>query len=348
MPSFHTARVAEILHERAGLQRVRVTFTPAGPEGDLAVVLTELIGAVAVGDDVICNTTAVALGLGTGGWHYVHWNLSRSDFERPGPDHVMKLRYTSLQFDAGTSELALADPPATLDGVPVVACLLHSQAMMVAATIRRLCPDARIAYVMTDGAALPLAVSDLAADARRSGVIDSTVTAGHAFGGDLEAVAMPSALTMARHHQAADVIVAGMGPGVAGTATTLGTTSTEAASVLDLARALGGAPILAVRASSGDSRPRHRGVSHHTDAVLRLTLARPLVAAVPDDLRSSPWSDRFELIELSEIEPPDPADVLGACGLSITTMGRDLAADPLFFAAASAAGALAAHHLPGR
>lgn len=353
MPSFHPARVTEIILERAGLQRVRAAFTgsDAGVNGDRAVVLTGLIGTVEVGDDVICNTTAVELGLGTGGWHYVHWNLARVRLDQPGPDHVMKLRYTSLQFDAGTSELALDDTPPTLEGIPVVACLLHSQAVMVAATIRYLRPDARIVYVMTDGAALPLAISDLAAAAVRTGVISATVTAGHAFGGDLEAVAVPSALTMARHHLSADVIVVGMGPGVAGTATTLGTTSTEAAAVLDAARALGGIPILAVRASSGDPRARHRGVSHHTDAVLRLTLAVPEVAAVPDELRASPWSDRFELVELDlpvATDPPDAGDVLTHLDLQITTMGRCLAEDPLFFAAACAAGSLAANHLPGR
>ena len=346
MPSFRTARVTEIIIERPGMQRVRVAFEPdadPAPDGDRAVVLTDLIGSVAVGDDVVCNTTAVQLHLGTGGWHYVHWNLARTEHHRPGPGHVMKLRYTSLQFDAGTSELSLTDPPPTLDSTPVVACLLHSQAMMVAATIRRLRPGARIVYVMTDGASLPLAISDVAAEARRLGVIDASVTAGHAFGGDLEAVAVPSALTMARHHLEADVIVVGMGPGVAGTATALGTTSVEAAAVLDATRALGGNPVLAVRASSGDARDRHRGVSHHTDAVLRLTLARPLVASVPDALRSNRWRDRFELVD---IEVPDAAGVLAASRLQITTMGRDIAADPLFFRAAAAAGALAVHHLP--
>ena len=34
-------------------------------------------GTVAVGDRVVLNTTAVELGLGTGGWHVVHWNTAR-------------------------------------------------------------------------------------------------------------------------------------------------------------------------------------------------------------------------------------------------------------------------------
>ena len=69
MPSFRTATVTEVLDERAGLQRVDTT------EGR-AYVLTQLTPPVAVGDEVVLNTTAVDLGLGTGGWHVVHWNLS--------------------------------------------------------------------------------------------------------------------------------------------------------------------------------------------------------------------------------------------------------------------------------
>ena len=51
------------------------------------------------------NTTAVDLGLGTGGWHVVHWNLARGRLvPSPGPGHIMKLRYTSLQVDTGGAE----------------------------------------------------------------------------------------------------------------------------------------------------------------------------------------------------------------------------------------------------
>ena len=128
MPSFRTATVDAVLAERAGLQRVTV-------DGERAYVLTELVGPVAVGDRVVVNTTAVELGLGTGGWHVVHWNLARDSWSHPGGGHVMKLRYTSLQADVGSAEedhgglLAEADD---LEGTPVVACGLHSQVPCVA------------------------------------------------------------------------------------------------------------------------------------------------------------------------------------------------------------------------
>ena len=47
-----------------------------------AYCLTDLIGPCAIGDRVVVNTTAVDLGLGTGGFDVVHWNLSRDGLGR--------------------------------------------------------------------------------------------------------------------------------------------------------------------------------------------------------------------------------------------------------------------------
>ena len=93
------------------------------------------------GDRVVVNTTAVDLGLGTGGSDIVHWNLARDAWSEPGPGHVMKLRYTSLQVDTGsTEELESYEPRAPLAAAPVVACALHSQVACVAAAFRHLAP----------------------------------------------------------------------------------------------------------------------------------------------------------------------------------------------------------------
>jgi hypothetical protein len=330
MPSFVTATVTEVLAERPGLTRVA---TDAGR----AYALVEVTGPVAVGDRVVLNTTAVEYGLGTGGWHVVHWNLARESWSRPGPGHIMKLRYTSLQHDAGAAEEDHPDLPSSLPGVPVVACSLHSQVAVVAAVVRHLRPGARIAYVMTDGAALPIALSDLVHALRERGVLDVTVTAGNAFGGDLEAVAVPSALALAHHVARADVVVAGMGPGVVGTASALGTTAVEVAAVLDAAAALGAQVALCARGSSADPRPRHRGVSHHVRTILGLAAVRPAVP-LPPELAG-------EMAGATVIEGPDAAAVLDGFDLAVTTMGRGPAEDPAFFAAASSAGAWAARRL---
>ena len=50
----------------------------------------------------------------------------------------------------------------------------------------------------TDAGALPAALSDLLFDLRRTGLVDGCVTAGHAFGGDVEAVNVRSGLQLAR------------------------------------------------------------------------------------------------------------------------------------------------------
>ena len=333
MPSFVTTTVTEVLSERAGLQRVA---TDAGR----AYVLTDVVGPVAPGDRVVLNTTAVELGLGTGGWHVVHWNLARDTWSQPGPGHIMKLRYTSLQLDTGAAEEHHPDLPATVPGLPVVACSLHSQVGVVAAVAHHLQPGARIAYVMTDGAALPMALSDLVEALRAAGALAATVTAGHAFGGDLEAVAVPSALALAAHLLAADLVVVGMGPGVVGTASALGTTAVEVAAVVDVAARMGARVGLCCRASDGDERSRHRGVSHHVRTILDLAALRPELPLPP--------AVASQIEGATIVEPPDVAAILAELGVRVTTMGRGPADDPLFFAVAAAAGRWAADAVAAR
>ncbi|MFP5326873.1 MAG: DUF3866 family protein [Acidimicrobiia bacterium] len=310
---FQMSRVTEILAERDGLQKVA---TGVGR----AYVLTGLTGTVATGDEVVLNTTAVELGLGTGGWHFVHWNLSTRELDLPGGGHIMKLRYTSLQSDTGsTEERDDYVEPTGLEGLPVAACGLHSQVGVVAAVFATLAPGRRLVYVMTDGAALPIALSDLVHDLRERGLLHATVTAGHAFGGDHEAVSLPSALLVARW-AGADAIVCGMGPGVVGTGTRLGTTAVEVANIVDATVALGGRSVLVARASDADGRERHQGVSHHTRTALDLATQEPLVADPAE------WS-------------LDTDKILEGAGLQITSMGRGPSEDPAFFAWAGAGGA---------
>jgi hypothetical protein len=251
----------------------------------------------------------------------------------------MKVRYTSLQADTGAAEEDHPELSGDLGGMPVVACSLHSQVPAVAVAILAAAPAARIAYVMTDGAALPLALSDLVVDMVAAGLLSTTITSGHAFGGDLEAVGVPSALALARHVAAADVAIVAMGPGVVGTGTDLGTTSVEVANVLDAAAALGGSPIAVLRMSSADARTRHQGVSHHSRTALDLTRSRVFVAAPHDGAYSDPRHD------VRTAAPPPIPELLADAGLRVTTMGRSPAEDPLFFEAAGAAGTLAATFL---
>ena len=314
-PSYRTGVVDEVLGERDGLQRVLV-------DGERAYVLTQLIGSVAVGDRVVMNTTAVELGLGTGGWHVVHWNLARDSLSQPGPGHIMKLRYTSLQVD--TDPAAAAE---SLDGTPVVACALHSQVACVAVAFAERAPDRRLVYVMTDAGSLPLALSDLVHDLRGASLLHTTVTCGHAFGGEREAVTLASGLLAAKE-AGADAIVAGMGPGSLGTDSRYGFSGLEVASIVDTTNALAGRAIVAARYSEADERDRHRGLSHHTRTALEVARTTPEVP-----------------------EPDDHLDVpalLARHGLEVRSMGRGPAEDPAFYAWAGAAGTRAAELVTAR
>jgi hypothetical protein len=349
VPSFRTGKVLQVLEERAGLQRVEVDLGD-GPER--AYVLPQLTGDVGPGDRVVVNTTAVELGLGTGGWHVVHWNLERSAWSERGPGHIIKGRYTSLQADVGSTEehwTELADVT-SIGGMPVVAAALHSQLPAVALAFKERAPDATLAYVMTDGAALPLALSDLVATMRDHDLVDATITCGHAFGGDYEAVSVHSALAVARHIAHADATVVAMGPGIVGTATRLGFSGIEVGPILDAAAALAGQPIGALRASFADERDRHRGVSHHTITALgvacrsRCTIPLPAVGGAEEarlraDLEESGLAQRHDVVT---VPPVGIVERFAARHLDVRSMGRRAADDPVLFEAGAAAGVIAA------
>lgn len=334
MPTFRQASVTGVIDDRPGFVRVQLD------DGTRAFALTQLTGPVGPGDEVVVNTTAVDLALGSGGWHIVHWNLTRGPWSEPGAGHLMKLRYTSLQVDTGAGEEEGA-VPRSLDGCPVVVAGVHSQLPVVAAAIGALRPGTRTAYVMTDGAALPLAMSDQVIALREAGLLCGTVSAGHAFGGDIEALNVPSALSLARHRLEAEVIIVAMGPGIAGTASELGFTGLEAAPALDAAAWLGGRPICCLRCSDGDPRARHRGISHHSRTVLDAVRSEVDVAVPPG---VDPAADRHRW---HVIRPGDVGALLADAGLDVATMGRGPDEDPLYFAAAAASGHLAVRLLPG-
>lgn len=334
MPRYLSGVVGEILAERDGFQRVRV-------DDRLAYVLTHLIGTVAVGDEVLLNVTATDLALGTGGWDVVHWNLSRREWEAEGGGHIMKLRYTSLQADTGSAEEHDPKSPdrlesalgAGLDGFPVLATFLHSQLAPAALAFSLTAPGRKLGWVMTDSAALPLVLSDLAADLVDRGLLHTTVSTGQSFGGQIEAVNVLSGLEAARS-AGCDAVIVGPGPGVVGTDSRHGFSGLEVAGVVDLAGQAGADVMVALRWSDADARSRHRGVSHHSRTVLSLcTRGATVVVAAGYEV-----SDLPSRHEIQTVDAGDPAAEMAAAGLVVTSMGRGVAADPGFFAMAAAAG----------
>jgi len=281
--------------------------------------------------------------------------------DMPEGGHIMKLRYTPSQLkvlaaeeDASPHREAIAAFEG-LDGMVIVAGSLHSMLAPIAAGIRTEAPDARIAYVMTDGGALPLALSDTVRQAKATSLVRSTITTGHAFGGDYEAVSLHSGLVAAKQAARADAAIVLMGPGGVGTGTTYGCTGIELGEVVNAAHCLAGRPVAALRLSFADLRPRHRGISHHTRTALStvaLVAADVAVPVLEDNLREVLLRDLHESgiaakHTLHEIDGEPALRLLRELRIEPRTMGRSVAEDREFFLAAGSAGVLAGRMLKG-
>jgi hypothetical protein len=332
MLTLRRGTVVDVDDHPPGLEQ-RVTVEVAGARRR-AIVDVELLGWCAVGDDVVVNTAAVDLGLGSGGFDVVHVNLTRG-LGGAGTDgaHVMKLNYTSLQHAVQPvegEELRLPlDRPAAVFG-------LHGQLPAIVWAFGRARPSARLGYVQTAGGALPGGHSRVVRDLRSRGLLAGHITAGPAFGGEEEAITTAGAI----HHGVADrgwdAVVCGPGPGILGSASALGHGGMSALDTAHAAAALGCPVVLCARMSQSDERRRHRGLSHHTVTVLSLLLARVTVAFPAGDGASIPGDHVTR-------ELPVDLDGYLASGLPARSMGRE---DALFFRAALACGAALADTLP--
>lgn len=335
---------------------------PRDPEQVPALAYPALVGQPALGDRVLVNTGALTLGLGTGGYALVVALPDRLPADPGGPGHngparahghLVKARYTPLQaIVAGVDEqdsphhAALADAD-DLAGMPVVTADLHSALPAVVAGIRADAPGAAVAYVMTDGGALPAWFSRTL-DAL-TGDLAGVVTVGQAFGGDLEATSVHTGLLAARHVLGAQVAVVAQGPGNLGTGTRWGFSGVAVGEAVNAAAALGGRPVGALRLSAVDPRPRHRGVSHHSITAYGRVALAPADLVVPADLPSAlardvvaalgPLASRHRIVTVSTAGLDE---ALRAVPMRLSTMGRDLDADHPYFLASAAAGRHAA------
>ena len=68
------------------------------------IVYPALTGEVETGDEVLLNTTAVSLKLGSGGYHYVIARLNSSGQSSLPGGHIMKMRYTPMQVKILSAE----------------------------------------------------------------------------------------------------------------------------------------------------------------------------------------------------------------------------------------------------
>jgi hypothetical protein len=336
-----------------------------------ALGYVDVVGALGAGTGVLLNTTALERGLGTGGVAMV---VAAPDaLPEPVPDvaavpgHLVKARYTPSQtmvlgVDEQDSEhhavLAEADD---LDGLPVVVADLHSALPAVLAGVRECDPSLRVAYVMTDGGALPIDFSRTVAGLREAGWLASSITVGQSFGGDLEAVNVHTGLLAARHVVGADVVVVSQGPGNLGTGTRWGFSGTSAGEAVNAAGTLRGRPVCSLRISQADPRERHRGVSHHSltaygrVALVRADVPVPRLEGEADDvggLGARVLTQARDLCErsigrliLHEIEVDGLDAALRACPVPLHTMGRGYDDDRAGFLGAAVAGRYAARML---
>jgi hypothetical protein len=295
--------------------------------------------AVQVGDDVVVNFAAVELGLGSGGFDIVHVNLTRG-LDQPGPEgaHVMKLNYTSLQHPVHPveSEVTRAMRGESHSRGPNAVIALHGQLAPVAWQAHQRLPDARIGYIQTWGGALGGSLSRVVKTLRSENLLAGHITAGQAHGGEHEAMSTEGAIDAA-FKLGWEAAIIGPGPGIVGSDTALGHGGMAALESAHAALALGCKPLIVPRMSSGDPRERHQGLSHHTRTVLELLL-KPVHVALPDEHRPLPGNHQA-------VSAAVDLDLYRDSGLPVTTMGRGIDQDELFFRAALAGGAVLAEEI---
>ncbi len=327
-----------------------------------ALALTDLVGDVEVGTHVRLDCSALAKNLGTGGFATTLSCSTLPEDRVPEVGHIVKARYMPHQpvvlavEEQGSPHRAVMEDADSLDGMVVVGADLHSALPIIAHSARTTGEQLRIAYVMDDTAALPAALSRLVVDCRDKGLVDTVITAGQSFGGDLEAASIPSALLAARHVAGADVAIVAPGPGNLGTGTRWGFSGTRLADTFHVTAALSGRPVATVRASAADPRVEHRGISHHTRDVLTVLTHVAVRVAVPAlspvdetsvDVEVRKMMNRHiaELRtrhQVDDVDWTECVDTVRSCPVALRSMGRSPEDDPLAFTCAAAAGVSAA------
>jgi len=347
--------VAEIVRQTEQTQIVRIVNSE---KESLAINYLDFQPELAVGQRVVTNKTATHLKLGTGGYDFIISPfVSQNEINytvnhhKASLGHIMKLKYTPYQFsvesceEQGSAFHDLFREPKTLAGLPVLVGELHSMLPILVALIRGLelknsTKAKKIAYIMTDGGALPIAISEHVRKLKSLGWLGFTITFGQSFGGDLEAINIYTALIAAKQICNADLVIVTMGPGIVGTGTLLGHSGIEQGVITNAVKILDGLPISLVRASLADQRVRHHGISHHTLTSLGLISLVETIIPYPANLpKEHPdlyqqlnkhFAKKHQLIQ-QEVDMDEVKRILNSYPLPITTMGRGLNEDALFF-----------------
>ena len=344
MANYSKHKVASIIENREGLTKIRLS------DGSRAYNIIQNCGEVAIGDEVIVNTTAVDLNLGTGGWHFVLWNLKYDSLSTKSSGHIMKLRYSALQFESGVAEefngYTTQD---NISGCSVIAAPLFSQVAPIATFIKNKNSKLKIALAISDSASLPLAISDLMIRLKELDLVDTSITFGQAYGGDIEAINIFTALLSARHIANADIVIVTMGPGIVGTGTQFGYSGIDVAYHLDSAKSLEAKTYGVLRASSADPRERHQGISHHSITTFsKATHEKHNLGLIDNDEKYTKiMRDQLEKARIYsshnvvEVQSIGIIKMMQDIQLEVSSMGRPADQDELFFESACASAQLA-------
>ena len=354
------ATVVDVLATRPGVQEL----TARTSAGELipALAYTDLVGEMGSGDRVALNVTAYRQHLGTGGYALVAApDVDRLPDDEAVPGRLVKARYTPTQASVAGPEEPVAGGPGlgdgeaqrNLDGLVVVLADLHSALPAVLAGLRAARPGLRVSYLMTDGGALPIAFSRTVAALLDAGWLQATVTTGQAFGGTHEAVSLHSGLLVARHVQQADVAVVSQGPGNLGTGSRWGFSGVAMGDAVNASAVLGGRTVASLRISGADTRERHHGISHHCLTAYGHVALRPADVVLPSMPGPGISRELAALVEqqvqpltalhrLVRVDTDGLLDELRQVPVPLSSMGRDLDADPAYFVTAAAAGRHAA------
>ncbi|MDO5707765.1 MAG: DUF3866 family protein [Andreesenia angusta] len=342
MISYNMGSIESIKEEDENIQWLRVKIDGKSYN---AVNYIDLIGRVDINDQVVLNTTAVELALGTGGEHFVMANITAKNRELNSNDHIMKLKYTPVQTQVLSVEAQESEYHdeiknfKSLDNSIFIIGTLHSNLMPIASYIKKNRPETRINYIMTDGGALISSFSKNIKELKEKNIIDNVITAGNATGGDYEAINIYTAIIFSKEVLKSDISIIAMGPGIVGTGTQYGFSGVEQGYISDGVISLGGRSILVPRISFSDKRKRHNGLSHHSISIFRdlATKSADIVFPILNSSQDEYIKNQIEENGISKRhnivfeKADDLRDTIGYYNINPRTMGRGYEDDRAFF-----------------
>ncbi|WYP28137.1 DUF3866 family protein [Alkalihalobacillus sp. FSL W8-0930] len=334
-----------ILFEDETIQIIRTADTSYP-----AVLYKRFFPAVSIGTRLLINQTATALKLGSGGYDFVKHVMASKRQPTKSNNHIMKLRYTSLQHVGNSVEemkelSSLFENHLSLQNKKIILAELHSMVPLIYDVATEIDAATSCCFIFDDSASLTIEISS---HIRRLQLLSNfhSITVGQCVGGEYDAVSLATALQFAHGYLQADLIIISVGPGVVGTGTKYGHSAMDIANWANTVGSLSGCPVWIPRLSFADKRERHYGLSHHTITPLLDFTYCPCVLVFPPlqseqkQLIASQLTGagkaNHRMIYSSKLSNEEAVKRALAVG-KVKTMGREYNDDPVFFEAVSEA-----------